>query len=59
MKLVVCGLIEKQSALFTELLKYFSDIECDRIPDSIHTKGMLEEYPEHYFSPILKMAACV
>ena len=59
MKLVVCGLIEKQSALFTELLKYFSDIECDRIPDSIHTKGMLEEYPEHYFSPILKMAICV
>lgn len=58
-KLTVCGLIEKQSALFTELMKYFQDIECDRIPESIETKGMLEEYPEHYFAPLLKIAACV
>ena len=59
LKLVVAGLIEQQSALFTELLKYFQNIECDRMPDTVQTGGMLENFPEHYFSPILKMAICV
>lgn len=55
----VSGLIEQQSALYTELLKYFQFIECDSRPVSIETNGMLENFPEHYFSPILKMALCV
>lgn len=59
LKLIVSGLIEQQSALFTELLKYFQDIECDRIPAAVETKGLLQNFPEHYFSPILKMAICV
>lgn len=59
LKLVVGGLIEQQSALFTELLKYFQNIEFDRVPGAIETKELLKDYPEHYFSPILKMAICV
>jgi hypothetical protein len=59
LKLIVAGLIEQQSALFTELLKYFQNIECDRIPETVQTKGLLQNFPEHYFSPILKMAVCV
>jgi hypothetical protein len=55
----VGGLIEQQSALYTELLKYFQHIECDRIPTAIETKGLLENFPEHYFSQLLKMAKCV
>lgn len=58
-KMIVGGLIEQESALFTELLKYFKDIEWDRIPESVQTKGLLQNFPEHYFSSILKMAACV
>lgn len=59
LKLIVAGLIEQQSTLFTELLKYFQDIECDQIPGTIQTKALLQNFPEHYFSPILKMAICV
>ncbi|MBC7830014.1 MAG: DUF3822 family protein [Chitinophagaceae bacterium] len=59
LKVNVAGLIEQQSALYTELLKYFQDLECDRIPDAIQTRGLLQDFPEHYFSPILKMAICV
>ena len=55
----VGGLIEQQSALYTELLKYFQHIEFDRIPEKIETKGLLENFPEHYFSQLLKMATCV
>ena len=59
LRLQVGGLIEQQSALFTELLKYFQEIHFDSLPDSIETKGLLQNFPEHYFSPILKMAVCV
>jgi hypothetical protein len=59
LKLVVSGLIEQQSTLFTELLKYFQDIEFEQVPETIQTKGLLQNFPQHYFSPILKMAICV
>jgi len=59
LKLVVAGLIEQESALFTELLKYFQNIEFDQVPDAVQTGGLLEDFPGHYFSPILKMATCV
>lgn len=59
LKLIVSGLIEQQSTLFTELMKYFKDIECDQVPEAIQTKGLLQSFPQHYFSPILKMAICV
>lgn len=58
-KLLVAGLIEQQSALYTELLKYFEHIECDRIPEEIQTQDLLQNFPDHYFSTILKMALCV
>lgn len=59
LKLIVSGLIEQESTLFTELLKYFHDIDFDQVPDAIQTKGLLQNFPQHYFSPILKMAICV
>lgn len=59
LKLNVSGLINKESALFTELLKYFQEIEFDHIPEIVQTKGLLQNFPEHYFSSILKMATCV
>ncbi|MGZ5134229.1 MAG: DUF3822 family protein, partial [Flavitalea sp.] len=58
-KVNVGGLIEQQSTLYTELLKYFQHIECDKIPATIQTQGLLENFPEHYFSQLLKMATCV
>ena len=59
LKVNVAGLIEQQSPLYSELMKYFQNIECDFMPESIQTKGLLQDFPEHYFSPILKMALCV
>lgn len=59
MKLIVAGLIEQESALFTELMKYFQEIEFDLIPEALQTGNLLQNFPDHYFSPILKMATCV
>lgn len=55
----ISGLIDAQSALYTELLKYFEHVRYEGIPPSFGTGGILDEFPPHYFSPLLKMSLCV
>jgi uncharacterized protein DUF3822 len=57
-RLLVGGLIDKQSALSTELHKYFLQIYFEQIDESIKVTDELKELPLHYFSSILKMAVC-
>jgi len=57
-KLLVGGLIDRQSALSTELHKYFLKISFEEIDESIKVTDELKELPLHYFSSILKMAVC-
>lgn len=59
MVLNISGLIDEQSALYTELLKYFAEVYYEVLPESFGTDNMLEEFPQHYFSPMLKMSLCV
>jgi len=56
--LMVGGLIDRQSALSTELHKYFLQISFEEIDESIKVTDELKELPLHYFSSILKMAVC-
>jgi hypothetical protein len=57
-KVLVGGLIDRQSALSEELYKYFLQIDFERIDESIKITDELKELPLHYFSSILKMAVC-
>jgi hypothetical protein len=57
-RLLVGGLIDRQSALSTELYKYFLKINFEEIDESIKVTDELKELPLHYFSSILKMAVC-
>jgi hypothetical protein len=59
MTLIISGLIDSQSALYSELVKYFSHVQYEGIPDDYGTSGILQEYPVHYFSPMLRMSLCV
>lgn len=59
MTLYISGLIDTQSALYSELIKYFSQVEYEGVPDGYTTEGILNEYPAHYFSPMLRMSLCV
>lgn len=56
--LLVGGLIDRQSALSTELHKYFLQVSFEEIDESIRVTDELKELPLHYFSSILKMAVC-
>ncbi|MEP7258543.1 MAG: DUF3822 family protein [Flavitalea sp.] len=57
--LQISGLIDGQSALYAEILKYFPVVEYEGVPDTFNTEDILTEYPAHYFSPLLKMSLCV
>ena len=57
--LQLSGFIEKQSLIYSELVKYFLDISFGEPEKSIAETDMLKQYPLHYFSSLLKMAVCV
>jgi hypothetical protein len=57
--LIVSGLLDEQSRLYQELLKYFLHVQWDRLPDGVRLDSVFSQFPSHYFSPLLKMALCV
>ena len=59
MKVFLSGLIEKDSALYRELYKYFINLEFESLAREIKLTEALTIHPEHYYSSISKLAACV
>jgi hypothetical protein len=55
----VGGLIDEQSALYTELMKYFLLVTPVAVPVSMEENKLLSAFPRHYFSPLLTIATCV
>lgn len=58
-KIFLSGLIEKDSALYRELYKYFIHLEFDALASEIKLAEELSAHPQHYYSSISKLAACV
>lgn len=58
-KLSLSGLIEKDSAIYRELYKYFINVEFDSLTGDVKLAEALKTHPEHYYSSISKLAACV
>jgi uncharacterized protein DUF3822 len=57
--LKISGLIDEDSILYGELLKYFEHLVWDELPAGIDTSHVLKDFPAHYFSPLVRMALCV
>ena len=55
-KLILYGMIEKDSALFREIHKYFLDISFGNLPGTCTYADGLKEFPEHYFSHLYSLA---
>ncbi len=53
------GMVEKKSALYEDLELYFLNIRFDSMEDSIKITDELMQYPNHFFSSLLKMTICV
>jgi hypothetical protein len=58
-KIYLSGLIEQESSIYRELDKYFIQLEFETLSGDIKLSDELKVYPEHYFSTISKLAACV
>ncbi len=58
-KLSLSGLIEKDSSIYRELYKYFIHPEFETLRGDIKLAEELKIHPEHYYSSISKLAACV
>ena len=58
-KVYLSGLIERDSAIYRELYKYFINLEFETLRSEIKLAEELKVHPEHYFSSISKLASCV
>ena len=58
-QLFLSGLIEKDSALYRELYKYFINLEFESLSKEIKLTAALTIHPQHFYSSISKLAACV
>ena len=59
MVLELSGMIEKKSVLYEDLELYFMNIRFDSMEDSIKITDELMQFPNHFFSSLLKMTICV
>ena len=57
--LELAGMVEKKSALYEDLELYFLKIRFDGMEDSIKITDELMQFPNHFFSSLLKMTVCV
>lgn len=57
--LSLSGLIEKDSAIYRELYKYFIHPEFETLGDGVKLADELKVHPEHYYASISKLASCV
>jgi Protein of unknown function (DUF3822) len=57
---IVNGMIDKDSVLYTELYKYFLHIQFATLPPGFtYPETLTNTYPQHYFSNLFAVAACV
>jgi len=55
----VSGMLEKVSTLYTELYKYFLQIEFDNLPENFQYADEIKQQPAHFFSHLFAVASCV
>ena len=57
--LLIGGMVEEKSPLFTDIKKYFLNIQLAVKPETIDCAGTFNEFPLHYFNPVFTIASCV
>lgn len=56
---LLSGMIDVSSVLYTEIFKYFALVELEDFSVPATAAPVLQDYPSHFFSPLLKLALCV
>lgn len=58
-RLGISGLVEMDSPLYTELMKYFLLVHMDNRPEEFNYDPAFNDYPLHFFTPVFSLATCV
>ncbi|MEO5891342.1 MAG: DUF3822 family protein [Ferruginibacter sp.] len=53
------GMIDANSPLYSELYKFFLQLQFEELPAQYQYPETIYEYPSHYFSHLFAIAACV
>lgn len=56
--LQITGLLEKNSALYKEIYKYFQTIDLNPLPENKNYTEEITQHPAHYFSHIFALDLC-
>ena len=56
--LEISGLLEKNSALYKEIYKYFQTIDLIFLPENKNYNEEITQHPSHYFSHIFALDSC-
>jgi hypothetical protein len=57
--LILSGMIDEKSNLYSELYKYFLHIHFYKLADEIVLNEALQNYPLHFFGHLIYLASCV
>jgi hypothetical protein len=58
-KVALSGLVDKQSSVFKELYQYFLNIQFASLENRVQLSEVFSEFPDHYFTSLSRLAACV
>jgi hypothetical protein len=58
-RLILSGMIDEKSKLYTELYRYFLNIEFEKPDNRIGLHDRIKFYPPHFFSHLTGLALCV
>ena len=57
--LVLCGMIDKDSGLYTEIYKYFLHVSFSKAVTAVNIGESLQELPPHFYHHLTALAQCV
>jgi hypothetical protein len=55
----ISGLIDVESVLYSELMKYFMNVDTDPRPGFFSYDECFDEFPAHFFTPFFSLGLCV
>jgi hypothetical protein len=58
-KILLNGMIDASSALYTEIEKYFLHLRFGELPEMFTYPAEIKEYPSHFFNHLFLQASCV
>ncbi len=57
-KVHVSGLLDTNSAMYTELMKYFLNVDLEVRSRNFNYDFAFDNYPQHFFTPVFSLALC-